>query len=75
MFVCAENAGAAALVANRDSAGAWETFALVRNSDNTVSLRAQVNSQYVVADNGGAAPLIANRPSVGPWEKFELTGG
>jgi hypothetical protein len=71
-YVAAENAGAAALIANRASAGAWETFQLVRNSDGTVSLRATVNSRYVAADNGGASPLIANRTSIGQWEKFDL---
>lgn len=36
----------------------------------TVSLRSQVNNQYVCADSGGSAPLIANRAAVGPWERF-----
>jgi hypothetical protein len=72
MFVCAENAGANPLVANRASAGSWETFARVNNSDGTISLRATVNNKYVVADNGGAAALIANRDAIGPWEKFTL---
>ena len=67
-----ENAGANPLIANRASAGSWETFTLVRNSDGTVSLRATVNNKYVVAENGGAAALIANRDAIGPWEKFDL---
>ncbi|MEK8106200.1 hypothetical protein NKG94_15330 [Micromonospora sp. M12] len=71
-FACAENAGANPLIANRPSAGAWETFTLVRNTDGSVSLRATVNNRYVVAENGGAEALIANRDAVGPWEKFDL---
>ena len=59
------------LIANRDAIGGWETFAMVVNPDNTVSLRATVNNKYVVAENGGAAALIANRDAIGPWEKFE----
>ncbi|MEV4532707.1 PQQ-dependent sugar dehydrogenase [Asanoa sp. NPDC049518] len=72
MFVCAENAGAAALVANRAAAGSWETFTLVRNSDGSESLRATVNGMYVAAENSGAGSLIANRTAIGPWEKFDL---
>jgi len=71
-YVCAENAGAAPLVANRASVGAWETFARVNNSDGSVSFRAQANGRYVVAENGGAAALIANRTTIGAWEKFDL---
>ena len=73
MYVCAENAGAAALIANRGAVGSWETFQLVRNSDGTVTLRSQANGQYVTAENAGAAPLVANRTAVGPWETFTLT--
>ncbi|MEU8391680.1 glycoside hydrolase family 95-like protein [Micromonospora sp. NPDC048843] len=52
--------------------GSWETFALVRNTDGSVSLRATVNNRYVVAENGGAEALVANRDAIGPWEKFDL---
>jgi type 1 glutamine amidotransferase len=72
MYVCAENGGAAPLVANRAAAGSWETFTVVTNSDGSVSLRAQVNGLYVVAENAGAAALVANRAAIGAWEKFDL---
>ncbi|MFC7762390.1 hypothetical protein ACFQY4_33420 [Catellatospora bangladeshensis] len=71
-YVCADNAGANPLIANRTAIGGWETFALIRNSNGSISLRAQANGRYVVAENGGAAPLIANRTSIGPWEQFDL---
>ncbi|GGM88184.1 lectin [Dactylosporangium sucinum] len=71
-YVCAENAGAANLVANRTAVGGWETFRLVRNSNGTVSFLATVNSRYVCAENAGAAPLIANRTAIGPWEQFDV---
>jgi hypothetical protein len=71
-FVCAENAGAAALVANRDALGAWETFTLVKNADGSVSLRAAANGNYVCADDAGDAALIANRAAAGLWESFDL---
>ncbi|MEV4132128.1 hypothetical protein AB0J72_08175 [Dactylosporangium sp. NPDC049742] len=72
LFVCAENAGAAPLVANRATAGAWESFQLLNNGDGSFSLRANVNGRYVCAENAGAAALIANRTAVGQWEKFDL---
>jgi hypothetical protein len=72
MYVTAENAGAAALIANRTAIDAWETFDLINNSDGTVSLRAHANNMYVTAENAGAAALIANRTAIGSWEKFSL---
>ena len=74
-YVCAENAGAAPLVANRTAIGAWENFARIDNADGSVSFRAQANGRYVAAENAGAAPLIANRTAIGTWEKFDLVAG
>jgi arabinoxylan arabinofuranohydrolase len=71
-YVCAENAGAGQLIANRSVAGLWETFTLIANADGTISLKANVNSMYVVAENGGGSPLIANRTAIGQWEKFQM---
>lgn len=75
LIVCADNAGASPLIANRTSAGAWETFQLVHNSNGTVSLKAQINGLYVTAENAGAAALIANRATAGGWEQFDLITG
>jgi len=75
LYVCAENAGAAPLVANRAAIGGWETFTRVDNADGSVSFRAQANGRYVAAENAGAAPLIANRTAIGTWEKFDLVAG
>ncbi|MBN1412562.1 MAG: cellulase family glycosylhydrolase [Spirochaetales bacterium] len=72
LYVCADNAGASALIANRSAAGGWEQFQLVNNADGTVSLRALANNMYVCADNAGASALIANRTAIGGWEKFTL---
>ncbi|MCU4748835.1 MULTISPECIES: alpha/beta hydrolase [unclassified Streptomyces] len=69
-YVCAENAGAEALIANRPTVGPWERFELVDAGGGSVALRALVNGQYVCAENAGASPLIANRSAVGPWETF-----
>ncbi|MDQ1679875.1 MAG: hypothetical protein QOI42_734 [Frankiaceae bacterium] len=71
-YVCADNAGANPLIANRTAIGAWEQYDLLTNADGSVSLRAYANGQYVCADNAGANPLIANRTSIGAWESFDL---
>ncbi|PWR05416.1 hypothetical protein DKT68_27060 [Micromonospora acroterricola] len=46
-----------------------ERFSLNRNSDGSISLKAD-NGQYVTADPGGSVPLSASRPTIGTWEKF-----
>jgi hypothetical protein len=71
-YVCAEQAGAAALTADRDTVGGWETFTQVRNADGSVSFRSGANGRYVCADNAGTSALIANRTEIGPWESFDL---
>jgi beta-glucosidase len=63
----------ASLIANATTAGAQQTFHLVRNADGSVSLTA-ADGSYVCAENAGAAPLIANRPAIGAWEEFDLVG-
>lgn len=75
-FVAAENAGAAPLIANRTQVAAWETFELVRNTDDgTISLKSLANNQYVQAQNAGADPLLAARAAEPPglWERFSIT--
>ena len=69
-FVAAENAGAAALVANRTSVSTWEQFEIIDNPDGTISLRAAANGRYVMADLNNGARLIASAPTIGTWEKF-----
>jgi hypothetical protein len=71
-YVCAENAGAAALIANRTAIGLWEQFEVVTVAGGNVALRARVNNQFVSAQNAGAAPLLANRASAGSSETFQL---
>ncbi|CAF4033219.1 unnamed protein product [Rotaria sp. Silwood1] len=71
-FVCAENAGNSALVANRDSPSSWEKFDLIILNENNVALKSHANGQYVCAENGGNSPLIANRASISSWETFKM---
>ncbi len=70
-YVCAENAGAEALLANRTAIGPWEQFDLVDLGGGGVALRAHANGQYVCAEDAGAEPLIASRTAIGVWETFQ----
>jgi lysophospholipase L1-like esterase len=72
MYVCAENAGAQPLIANRTAIGSWETFDLLDAGNGNVALRSHANNMIVTAENAGAQPLIANRTAVGLWETFQL---
>jgi hypothetical protein len=71
-YVCAENAGAAPLVANRPQELGWEQFQIVDVGGGNVAIRSLVNGKLVCAENAGASPLIANRNAVGTWEQFQL---
>ena len=72
LFVTADPAGAAPLLANAASAGLAQTFQWTDNADGIISLRALVNDMDVSAESAGAAPLINNRIITGPWETFAL---
>ncbi|OBZ16298.1 hypothetical protein A8L34_26825 [Bacillus sp. FJAT-27264] len=69
-IVSAENYGNEQLVANRATAGDWELFELVTNSDGTVSLKSKINSRYVTADLNTGGALIAKATTIQQWEKF-----
>jgi hypothetical protein len=72
LYVCAENAGASALIANRTAIGSWEAFDLLDAANGNVALRSHANNMIVTAENAGASPLIANRSAIGLWETFQL---
>jgi chitinase len=71
-FVTATNAGADDLAATAAIASTWEQFAVINNSDGTVSLRAGINGLFVSADLNIGGRLIANRTVASTWEKFRL---
>jgi hypothetical protein len=56
-FVCADNAGNGALIANRTTAGAWEQFKLVTNRT-TMTLTATINNKVVATQSNQR--LVAN---------------
>jgi len=71
-YVCAENAGALPLIANRTAIGSWETFDVLDAGGGNIALRAHANNRLVTAENAGAASLVANRSAIGLWETFQL---
>jgi hypothetical protein len=70
-YVCADNAGAAALIANRTAVGSWETFDMTTVGSGTVSLKSHANGLYVTAANATTS-LIASKSTVGTAETFQL---
>ncbi|MDX6354925.1 MAG: alpha-L-fucosidase 2, partial [Streptomyces sp.] len=71
-YVCAENAGAAALIANRTAIGLWETFDEIDLGNGAVALRSHANNKYVTTPNSGSGSLIASSTTVGTAETFDL---
>ena len=87
-FLAAEQGGAlgcdgcdGAMVANREEAGAWETFIVHFTGPAVVGQVAlqSATGDYVAAENGGSngcdgcdSVLHANRPRAGEWETYKL---
>lgn len=69
-IVSAENQGNDQLVADRTTAGDWELFEWITNSDGTVSLKSKINNKYVTADVNTGGALIAKATTIQQWEKF-----
>ncbi|MFC5532596.1 discoidin domain-containing protein [Cohnella yongneupensis] len=67
-LVCADNGGADPLIANRDSAGPWEQFAVEDAGGGTIALKAVANGKYVTAST--TANLIAGATTIGTGQKF-----
>ncbi len=65
-YVCAENAGKAAFIANRENVGAWETFKVVPLKGNQFALQT-CNGKYVCAERKRTNSLIAIRDNFDAW--------
>ncbi|MGC3956573.1 MAG: carbohydrate-binding protein [Verrucomicrobiota bacterium] len=68
-LVCAENTGAAALVANRTGLGAWETFSQFQTDLGQLSLRAEINGKFI-GFLGATNALIANATAFNAGQHF-----
>ncbi len=69
-LVTAENAGAAALIANRDAIGPWEQFDQVAAGNGLIALRSHANNRYVTAAPGQS--LIANATTIAQQQQFRV---
>ena len=67
LYVTAENAGAAPLIANRGGAAGWEQFVVIDAGNGNIALKAIANGKFVSAANG---TLIASQTTIGPAETF-----
>ncbi|MFD0671138.1 discoidin domain-containing protein [Cohnella sp. GCM10027633] len=67
-IVCADNAGADPLIANRATAGPWEQFAVEDAGGGSIALKAVANGKYVTASS--TANLIASATTIGAGQKF-----
>lgn len=70
-YFSAHNGGGFGVIANRISAGPWETWTREWNDDGTVSFRAS-NGQYLCVPDGTENRPIANRRDKGSWERFQI---
>jgi hypothetical protein len=61
--------GIAPIYGNREIATVWETFNLIKNDDNTISLMTW-NGMYVSADYGGGVGISTDKKENKGWERF-----
>lgn len=72
-FVCTEMNLEMKLFANRNSAGSWESFEVVRLQEpNKVNIKS-VDGQFVSSDRNKGSLLFGDRIAAGNWETFTLT--
>ncbi|MFD0671140.1 DUF5010 domain-containing protein [Cohnella sp. GCM10027633] len=69
-FVCAENAGADPLLANRATAGVWEQFIVRDAGGGLYALQSNANNKYVTKRTDNV--LIASATTIGANEKFQI---
>jgi hypothetical protein len=68
-FVCADRSIYPTLIANRGSAGDWETFFMFSLGNGKVSLMSS-ERKFLCAEQGGGQGLTASREQYGSWEMF-----
>ena len=67
LFVSGEN-GAAPLICNKETIGAWEKFEVIDAGGGKIALKSE--GKYLSSENGNG-PMNCNRTSIGDWEKFD----
>jgi len=69
-YVCADNAGADPLIANRTSTGVWEQFVVRDAGGGLFALQSNANGKYVTKRSDDV--LIAGATTIGANEKFAI---
>lgn len=69
-YVCADNAGADPLIANRTSVGVWEQFIVRDAGGGLYALQANANNKYVSKRSDNV--LVASATTIGANEKFQI---
>ncbi len=70
-FLCADQKIKNAIVANRDNAYAWETFALIGFGDDMYAIRSYDN-HFLCAEIDQHGEVTASRAIVNKWETFTM---
>jgi len=70
-FVCAENAGASPLIANRGVADIWEQFYLLSDAEGGFALQARINNGFVRC-GPDQQNLIADQATADAWSSYDL---
>ena len=70
-YACVENEKNSVLRANRENAGQWERFFLIRLEGNRIALLSS-NGRFVSADTNKESNLVAVSQALGQREQFEL---
>jgi len=68
-FLCCDGNHNNNIIGDREKAGEWEEFTLIKKGGDSVSLKAY-NGKFVCADMAKNAILIADRDAAGEWETF-----
>jgi hypothetical protein len=68
-YLCAENGGGSAVLANRAVAREWEWFRRIDHGAMKVSLQS-VSGWFLCAEGGGGREVTMNRRAASDWETF-----
>jgi hypothetical protein len=69
-FVCADGSKNSIVIADRDAAYTWETFSLLKLSDNKCAIYSYDN-KFLSAELNNKAEITATRTNIYNWETFE----
>ena len=70
-FICDGDTVSRVLLADRDTAGDWETFTLILFKDNHCAIRSHTGF-FVSAEIWDETEVVADRKTIGSWETFTI---